>query len=55
MVFDDTIPVFRGDRFIRCNWSEFYPDATEAIPENMPKPRGKEVVMSCFDDADPAG
>jgi hypothetical protein len=55
MVFDDTIPVFRGDRFIKCDWSEFYPDATEAIPENMPKPRGKEVVMSCFVDADHAG
>ncbi|KAI2504183.1 Reverse transcriptase (RNA-dependent DNA polymerase) [Fragilaria crotonensis] len=55
MVFDDTIPVFRGERFVRCDWSEFYPDAAEAISENMPKPRGKEVVMFCFVDADHAG
>jgi hypothetical protein len=55
MVFDDTIPVFRGERFVRCDWSEFYPDAAEAIPDNMPQPRGKEVVMSCFVDADHAG
>jgi hypothetical protein len=34
MVFDDTIPTFRGERFVKCNWSEFYPDAAEAIPEN---------------------
>ena len=55
MVFDDTIPTFRGKRFVKCDWSEFYPDAVEAIPENMPTARGKEVVMSCFVDADHAG
>ena len=55
MVFDDTIPTFRGERFVRCDRSEFYPEAAEAIPENMPMPRGKEVVMSCFVDADHAG
>jgi hypothetical protein len=55
MVFDDTIPVFRGERFVKCDWSEFYPDASEAIPENMLQPRGNEVVMSCFVDADHAG
>jgi hypothetical protein len=55
MVFDDTIPVFRGERFVNCDWSEFYPDAREAIPEIMPEPRGREVVMTCFVDADHAG
>ncbi|KAI2502112.1 Reverse transcriptase (RNA-dependent DNA polymerase) [Fragilaria crotonensis] len=55
MVFDDTIPTFRGERFVKCDWSEFYPDAAEAIPENMPTPRGKDVTMSCFVDADHAG
>jgi hypothetical protein len=55
MVFDDTIPTFRGERFVRCDWSEFYPDAAEAIPDNMPTPRGKDVTMSCFVDADHAG
>jgi hypothetical protein len=55
MVFDDTIPVFKGERFVKCDWSEFYPDASEAIPSNMPTPRGKDVTMSCFVDADHAG
>jgi hypothetical protein len=27
----------------------------EAIPDNMPEARGKEVTMSCFVDADHAG
>ncbi len=55
MVFDDTIPSYRGERFVKCDWSEFYPDAMEAIPDNMPEARGKEVTMSCFVDADHAG
>jgi hypothetical protein len=54
MVFDDTIPTFRGERFVKCDWSEFYPDVAEAIPENVLKPQAKEVVMSCFVDADQA-
>ena len=55
MVFDDTILTFRGERFVKCDWTEFYPDAAEAIPGNMPSPRGKHVVMTCFVDADHAG
>ena len=55
MVFDDTVPTFKSERFVKCDWSEFYPDATEAIPGNMPEPRGKEAVMSCFVDTDHAG
>ena len=54
-MFDDTYPMFNGKRFMKCDWSEFYPDAAEAIPENMPTPRGKEVSMTCFVDADHAG
>ena len=55
LVFDDTDPSFDGDRFNKCDWSEFYPDAAEAIPTDMPEPRGKSVSMSCFVDADHAG
>ena len=55
MGFDDTIPSFRCERFVKCYWSKFYPDATEAIPQNIPAPRGKEVVLTCFVDADHAG
>jgi hypothetical protein len=55
MVFDDTMPTYRSKRFVKCDWSKFYPDAAEAIPTNMPQPRGKEISMSCFVDADHAG
>jgi hypothetical protein len=55
LVFDDTEPDFDGSTFNRCDWSEFYPDAAEAIPSNAPEPRGKSVTMSCFVDADHAG
>ena len=55
MVFDDTEPDFDERRFKSCDWSEYYPDAAEAIPKDMPKPRGRAVIMSCFVDADHAG
>jgi hypothetical protein len=55
MVFDDTEPVFNDAVFKVCDWSEFYPDAKEAIPHNVPKARGNGVVTSCFVDADHAG
>jgi hypothetical protein len=55
MVFDDTEPVFNDAIFKVCNWSEFYPDAEEVIPHNVPKARGNGVVTSCFVDANHAG
>jgi hypothetical protein len=55
MVFDDPVPTFRGEKFVKCDWSEFYPDTAEAIPQNKPTPRGNDVVMTCFVDADHAG
>ncbi len=36
------MPTYRSKQFIKCDWSEFYPDAAEAIPNNMPQLRGKE-------------
>ena len=38
MVFDDTEPEFDDRRFKECDWTEYYPDAVEAIPRDMPKP-----------------
>ena len=55
MVLDNAMPTYKSKRFIKCDWSEFYPKAVEAIPNNMPQPRVKEVCMSCFFDADHAG
>jgi hypothetical protein len=55
MVFDDTGPFFDDARFTKCDWSEFYPGAEDPIPPNMPQPRGKSVVVTCYVDADHAG
>jgi hypothetical protein len=55
LLFDDQAPVYDERRFLECDWSEFYPGAKEAIPSNAPEPRGREVVTTCFVDADHAG
>ena len=36
MVFDDTEPWFDPVAFKTCDWSEFYPEAEEALPPSMP-------------------
>ena len=55
MVFDETEPVFDESRFQKCDWSEYYPGACEAVPPDAPEVRGQSVSMSCFVDADHAG
>ena len=55
MVFDWTYPELDESVFQECDWTEFYPEAKEAIPPNMPELRGKHVVMTAFVDADHAG
>jgi hypothetical protein len=55
MVFDETEPAIDQSRFRVVDWSEFYPGAEEAIPQDMPEPRGCSVVTSCFVDSDHAG
>ena len=55
MVFDDTEPEYDECRFKVRDWSEFYPDAKEALPPNAPAPRGQSVTTSCFVDTDHAG
>jgi len=36
------------------SWTEFYPDAEEDIPEDMPVPKGKPARTSVYVDADHA-
>ncbi|MGH7974027.1 MAG: reverse transcriptase domain-containing protein [bacterium] len=55
MVFDDTRAVIPESKFTKCDWTEFYRDAKEPIPSNMPEARGNSVQMNCFVDADHAG
>jgi len=55
MVFDDYDIVPDANEFQECAWTDFYPDAIEPIPDNMPQARGPNVRLSCFVDADHAG
>jgi hypothetical protein len=55
LVFDWTEPHLDESQFKECDWKEYYPGAAEAIPPNMPEPRGKSVSTTCFVDADHAG
>ena len=52
VVFDSSI-VDHG-AFVRPDWTDFYPDAKEAVPTDAPEPRGKAVQSTCFVDADHA-
>lgn len=36
------------------DWNEFYPDASEEMPPNMPEPKGKAIRLTVFKDADHA-
>ena len=40
VVFDDTC-VSWGNKFQAVDWKDFYPEASEPIPPNVPEPRGK--------------
>jgi hypothetical protein len=55
LVFDHQALTIDEKRFETRDWSQYYPDAIEAIPPNAPAPRGASVVVSCFVDADHAG
>lgn len=38
-------------RFRTCDWIDFYPNASEPIPGDIPEPRGNLVDTSCFVDS----
>ena len=52
---DDEAPV-RKEALMNVGfcWEEFYPDAVEQIPEDMPKPEGNLATITCYVDADHA-
>ena len=43
LYFDPRKPMISEDRFQKFDWEDFYPDACEPIPLDMPRPRGKSV------------
>jgi hypothetical protein len=55
IVFDASTPSIDTRRFTTHSWQDFYRDAKEAIPPNMPEPRGRAAEIHCFVDADHAG
>ena len=55
IVFDSTYCEIDMSNFQRNAWQDFYGDVGEAIPVDMPKPRGKEVDLRLYVDSDHAG
>ena len=55
IMFDSSKPRTNERWFQQYDWFDFYRDAKEAIPPNMPEQRGLEVLISCFVDANHAG
>ena len=55
LLFDCNAPRISPKWFTAYDWFDFYRDATEAIPPNMPEPRGNSAIITCFVDANHAG
>ena len=54
LYFDPVSPLVSEDHFHKFDWEDFYRDSKEAIPDDMPKPRGKIMTTHCFVDANNA-
>ena len=54
-MFDCGYPQFKAIRFKEYDWEEFYKDAREDIPPNMPPPLGNPMTVSVFVDSDHGG
>ena len=55
ILFDDSKPRVNERWFQSYDWFDFYRDAKEPIPPNMPEPRGLDALISCFVDDNHAG
>ena len=55
MVFKPTCPDIDMSQFKEYEWKTFYVSAKEAIPGNVPEPRGKEVDLRLDVDSDHTG
>ena len=51
---DPVSPLISEDRFHKFDWEDFYRDSEEAIPDDIPKLRGKIMTTHCFVDANHA-
>jgi len=48
-------PVISEDRFERFDWYDFYKEAKDDIPTDIPQPLGREVEIHCLVDANHPG
>ena len=55
MVFHPSTMQVDERRFKKADWTDFYGDVEESIPEDMPKPLGNPVKMTAWVDSDHAG
>jgi hypothetical protein len=55
LVFDPTYPEIALSVCTHPDWSPFYNNIKELIPENAPSPKGREFTMIVYVDADFAG
>ena len=55
IICDNTMPDYsKYETLPEHDWTDFYPDAHEELPPNMPEPLGSSVRISCYVDADHA-
>ena len=54
LYFDPDHPQISEDRFHKFDWEDFYRDAEEVIPPDMPEPRGNPMTTHAFVDANHA-
>ena len=48
LAFDPDHPMIDERRFKQYDWYDFYRDAKEAVPGDMPLPRGNAATTHCF-------
>jgi len=51
ILFDSGYSKVKENWFQEYDWFDFYKDAKEAMPPNMPEARGNSVTLTCFVDA----
>jgi hypothetical protein len=54
IIVDNSYPERKVTEGDQPKWQEFYPDAEEELPHDMPEPRGKSVRIMVYLDADHA-
>ena len=55
LMFDSGYPKVKEKWFQSYDWHDFYREAKESIPPNMPEARGNDVIITTFVDANHAG